>query len=44
MKALSLFMIMSLLVLCACDVEREPPLPGPYGQIERELDSSRITD
>lgn len=29
-------LIISLLLLGSCDVEREPPRPGPYGEIESE--------
>lgn len=34
MKKLSLSLILILPLLFACDVDREPPRPGPYGELE----------
>lgn len=36
MKAFSLLLMLILLLLGACDIEREPPLPGPYGDFESD--------
>lgn len=42
MKGVIGLLMISLLLLGACDVEREPPRPGPYGEIESEIDNLRL--
>lgn len=36
MKYLIGLLIACVLFLGACDIEREPPRPGPYGEFESE--------
>lgn len=42
MKLILGWLVVALLLLGACDVEREPPRPGPYGELESEFNNLEV--